>query len=113
MFPPYSPWTLIIPSLLIEYFKIFNVAEDDQAVYISLKEKLIPPDKHAESKGFYPECTIQDFPLRGRKVLLKITRRRWRDSITGKEINRPWNLAADGTTYTKEFANFLKDMDRI
>lgn len=111
--PPYNPWSLIIPPHLVECFDILDVKEDDQTVCILLKEKLIPPDKHAESKGFYPECAIQDFPLRGRKVLLKITRRRWRDSTTGKEIKRPCDLVSDGAAYTKEFADFLKETDRI
>lgn len=111
--PSYNPWSLIIPPQLVEFFDILDVKEDDLAVCISLKEKLIPPDGHAESKEFYPECSIQDFPLRGRKVLLKINRRRWRDSSTGKEIKRPWNITADGATYTKEFADFLKEADRI
>ncbi len=30
-----------------------------------------------QSKGFFPEAIVQDFPIRGKNVFLHITRRRW------------------------------------
>jgi len=64
------------------------------------------------SKGFYPEATIQDFPLRGFQVFLHIKRRRWQDLVSGEVKTRTWDLVADGTRITKEFAAFLKEVYR-
>ena len=34
-------------------------------------------DLHLHSKGFLPEIEVQDFPIRGKAVYLRIKRRRW------------------------------------
>ena len=60
------------------------------------------------SHGFHKEITIQDFPLRGKTVYLTIKRRRWLDKTTKEVIQRDWNLVAQGTCMTVEFAAFLK-----
>ena len=36
------------------------------------------------SKGFLPEITIQDFPIRNQRVFLHIKRRRWLNTTTVK-----------------------------
>ena len=60
------------------------------------------------ANGFYEESTIKDFPLRDKKVVLHVRRRRWKDK-EGKSYSRQWELTAEGTRYSKEFANFLKE----
>jgi hypothetical protein len=60
------------------------------------------------SKGFYPQVTVQDFPIRGQKVLLLVKRRRWKNPITGEIVSRDWTLVQKGTRLTAEFAAFLK-----
>ena len=54
--------------------------------------------------------TIQDFPLRGKTVYLHAKRRRWLDKITKKVVQRDWNLVAQGTRMTTEFADFSKEI---
>ncbi|WP_449404050.1 hypothetical protein [Flavobacterium gawalongense] len=45
--------------------------------------------KLAKSKGFTPEITVEDFPLRGKSVLLHIKRQRWTlESGVIKEIGK-------------------------
>ena len=62
-----------------------------------------------ESKGF-TELTLQDFPIRGRAVFLKIRRRRWRHKKDAKKIIRNnFSLVAEGSGFTKELSDFLKD----
>lgn len=100
---------------ILERFDIADVQEHEGRAIFSLKEKYLPPkikNIEIESKGFFPEITIQDFPVRGQPTYLKIKRRRWRNVVTKKEIPQPWNGVAGGTSYTKEFGDFLKDMDR-
>jgi hypothetical protein len=62
-----------------------------------------------ESKGFMESKLIQDFPLRGRGVYLRIRKRRWRDKKTSAIIKRDFSFIADGSKFTKELSDFLKD----
>lgn len=79
---------------------------------IYLEEKNIIPieykDQKLESKGFLPEISIQDFPIRGQKVNLCIKRRRWEVKDTGAIITRDWDLVRKGARMTTEFGTFLK-----
>ena len=80
-----------------------------------MRKKVYPPehnDKDLESKGFSPPIELQDFPIRNQSVLLNVRRRRWTDKLTSKTYTRDWGLKEPGTTYTKEFASFLKKMFR-
>ena len=65
-----------------------------------------------ESKGF-TEITIQDFPIRGKAVYLKIKRRRWRHKERPNEIIRnDFSFVAEGSGFTKELSDFLKGTGR-
>ena len=59
-----------------------------------------------------PEIEVQDFPIRGKAVYLRIKRRRWEDPSTGMTYSRDWNLVASGTRITAEFGAFLKELLR-
>lgn len=62
-----------------------------------------------ESKGFLGSKVIQDFPLRGKAVFLRIRKRRWRHKQTGHVIKRDFSFIADGAKFTQELSDFLKD----
>jgi hypothetical protein len=65
-----------------------------------------------ESKGF-TEITIQDFPIRGKGVYLKIKRRRWRHKERPNEVIRnDFSFVAEGSGFTKELSDFLKGTGR-
>lgn len=65
-----------------------------------------------ESKGF-TEITLQDFPIRGKAVYLKIKRRRWRHKERPNEIIRnDFSFVAEGSGFTKELSDFLKGTGR-
>ncbi len=85
-------------------------------MHLFFDERNSVPTKDKEriliSKGFLNEVTIQDFPLRGKLVYLHIKRRRWTDKNTNEIIQRDWNLIAQGTRMTLEFAAFLKEINR-
>jgi hypothetical protein len=103
----------------MEYFQITNfeilcsVSTKKEYWLIDLEESNeIPKGYHAseyESKGFTESKLIQDFPLRGRGVYLRIRKRRWRDKKTGAIIKRDFSFIADGSKFTKELSDFLKD----
>ena len=86
----------------------------DKQLELCLDEKPIKPFAHSEKElvlyGFDEPVRVQDFPLRGRSVYFIVRRRKWRDKHTGKIYSTRWDLAANGTSYTKEFADFLKGL---
>ena len=110
---------LLLPEILVDNFELtsFTKDEKEEILHLYLKEIYsIPKEYRTEkisSKGFFPEITVQDFPIRGHRVFLHITRRRWLNEDTGKVVFRDWNLVADGTRITDEFASFLKEISRF
>ena len=52
---------------------------------------------------------IQDFPLRGKGVYLRIKKRRWRHKKTKQIIKRDFSFIADGSKFTQDLSDFLKD----
>ena len=106
--------TIVLPSQILDYFNIADVEQSATEIYISLDEKMSPQlsqDPNYESKGFMESVNITDFPIRDHKVILRIRRRRWTDSRTGKSFSIPIDLdiVAKGTRYSKEFGAFLKE----
>ena len=104
--------SLLLPQGILEFFELTNVAQTPLGLNIYLEEKNIIPleykDQKLESKGFLPEISIQDFPIRGQKVNLCIKRRRWEVKDSGTIITRDWNLVQKGARMTTEFGAFLK-----
>ncbi|MDH8701071.1 hypothetical protein M2138_000409 [Dysgonomonadaceae bacterium PH5-43] len=109
-------YSLLLPSGFTDYFDITQVEEKASAITIYLSEKLdlLSQEKNSnlESKGYLPEVIIQDFPLRGKALFLKIKRRRWVNKETGEYVSRPIRIEASGTRLTAEFAAFLKGLHR-
>lgn len=103
---------LILPEGILEYFELTNVTQAEPGLNIYLEEKNIVPsgyeNNRLESKGFLPETSIQDFPIRGHKVALCIKRRRWEVLESGEIITRDWQLVRKGARMTTEFGLFLK-----
>lgn len=108
----------IFPEELLEYFEIGKalIKQDgptgEEYLEVEFTEKNVLPDgydrKEYESKGFFTKV-VQDFPLRGRAVFLKVNRRRWRHRQTGAQITRDLSLLAKGSRFTAELAAFLKE----
>ena len=105
---------VVLPEQILEYFTITGVEQTSTEIYISLDEKMaaeLQDDAHFESKGFIDAVSVTDFPIRDHKVILRIRRRRWLDTRTGKSFSIPIDLdiVAQGTRYSKEFGAFLKE----
>ena len=112
-----------LPEKLLEHFAIIEVEElgsvqsKKMELYIKLEEYNILPSgynpEEYESKGYYNESIIQDFPVRGKSVFLVIKRRRWRHKERkGEIIHNDYSLIAEGSRMTKELSDFLKDTGR-
>lgn len=104
--------SFLLPEGILEYFRLIKVDKGPSGLHIYLEENNIVPEGYLksdlESKGFFPEISVQDFPIRGQKVALCIKRRRWTVKSSGKIISRDWNLVKEGTRMTTEFGLFLK-----
>lgn len=105
---------LILPEDLVDHFTLVSTDNHDNQLILHLDENNVKPPEHIEkqleSKGFTDSIFINDFPIRNKRVLLKVRRRKWKDLETGKVYTRNWELKHQGTSYTTEFALFLKKM---
>ena len=107
----------LLPKTVYDYFDLVAIKEDSpDNLLFYLDEKSIKPKDHSDKKllsnGFDEPVKIQDFPLRDKSVYIIIRRRKWIDKTTNKVYSTNWNLTANGTSYTKEFAAFLKELLR-
>ena len=113
---PQSLIEMILPEGITTYFDITNIVKEEKSYRIYLSEKSISPLECAAdrfiSKGFFDEITVQDFPIRGKASYLHIKRRRWLNVRTGLTVYRNWDMVAEGTRMTQEFAIFLKAIAR-
>jgi hypothetical protein len=105
---------VVLPAQILEYFVVTGVEQTSTEIHIGLDEQMnekMSNDENIESKGFMEAVSVTDFPIRDHKVILKIRRRRWLDTRTGKSFTLPIDLdvVAKGTRYSKEFGAFLKE----
>lgn len=103
---------LLLPVEIFDYFEITDLVIQDRAVTVFLDERDVKPEafkgEKLTSKGFHPESIIQDFPIRDKAVFLHVRRRRWLVESTKEVVSRNWDSVAEGSRYTKSFADFLK-----
>lgn len=105
---------LLLPKEVNEYFTISCIDIKEDIVNIELEERDEYRGAEAgheyERNGFYETMNVQDFPLRGKKTMLRIKRRRWLDKTTGRSVGNNYSLVAKGTRHSEEFAAFLKEL---
>jgi hypothetical protein len=108
----------LFPGELMKYFSIscFEILCDvemrQEFWVVEFEEKNeLPPEyspSEYESKGFMESKLIQDFPLRGKPVFLRLKKRRWRHKVTGVIVKRDFTFLADGAKFTRDLSDFLK-----
>ena len=102
---------LILPSEILSNFEVVRVEEESSLIRIYLDESVRAEYKEnpeIESKGFCDAVTVRDFPIRDKGVDLIVRRRKWYDRQTNRYFSDSYDLKAEGTRYSKEFAAFLK-----
>ena len=109
--------SLLLPKEIALHFDFITAKEESAKITFYLEEKNIVPialkAEEYESKGFFKEQEVQDFPIRGKEVYLKIKRRRWRHKVSKEEVKREWNSVTKGSKLTVELADFLKEYHRV
>ncbi|QDK80270.1 transposase family protein [Spirosoma sp. KCTC 42546] len=105
----------LLPDFILTYYHLTRVESASEVLHLYLEEKTYDesakPKAELLSKGFLPEITIQDFPIRDKRVFLHIKRRRWLNTQTQKVETRDWNQVAKGTRMMTDFALFLNQID--
>jgi len=105
-------YELLLPEGILDYFTVRHIDKTSTTITICLDELDLREEErngqHFQSKGFYPPSHIHDFPLRGKQLILQVRRRRWQNMDTGEPYMRNWDVIAQGTRLTAEFATFLK-----
>ena len=102
---------LILPSEILTNFEVVRVEEEASLIRIYLDESVkveYKDNPEIESKGFCEAVTIRDFPIRDKGVDLIVRRRKWYDKQNNRYFSDSYELKAEGTRYSKEFAAFLK-----
>lgn len=109
----------IFPSELLQYFEITNyevlcsVSDKQEYWLIDMDEKNELPAGYSsleyETKDFMRPSIVQDFPIRGKGVLLRLRKRRWRHKQTQSIIKRDFTFIAGSSKFTTELSAFLKD----
>jgi hypothetical protein len=113
--------SILLPESILDLFEVTQVSESHTGkldetgtevgiIHIYLDERdLRAKEWHdLHPNGFTESRSINDFPIRDRKVVLHVRRRRWLDDDgTSIQLNHE-SLTAEGTSYSKEFAGVLK-----
>jgi len=106
--------SFFLPDNTLDYFRIKKGMKNDKEIRIVLEEKNEPPPlppelrgKKIQSKGLW-NITVNDFPIRGRKVSLLFRRRVWKVEGRKELLKKDIPLTAEGTQLAQEFARFLK-----
>ena len=101
----------VLPKEIVESFDLVDLQEKEKILHLYLDEyNKVPEEYKALSllpNGFYEESTLKDFPLRDKKVILHIRRRRWID-CQGKSYSHVWDLTADRDTLFERICDFFK-----
>jgi hypothetical protein len=113
--------SILLPEGILALFEVTKVEEEytgkpDETgtevriIHIYLDERdLREKEWHdLQPNGFTESRSINDFPIRDRKVVLHVRRRRWKDADGANVMLNHDSLTAEGTSYSKEFAGVLK-----
>ena len=117
--------SFFLPEGMTEWFDVVNVVEEpntgkaqadvlySSVLNIHLDERDNREDELLGLKpnGFTEPTVIKDYPIRNRKVLLHVRRRRYTDADGRNIILNQYPLTADGTKVSVEFGLFFKDSD--
>lgn len=111
-------WSFL-PEGLAEYFDVESFEKDGQKIRIVLVEKNIlpaemPPEYHGKRviNTVLNDMQMDDFPIRGRKCEIVLRRRWWKFEGVDRMLMKSIDLFQPGMRFSKEFAAFLKELDR-
>lgn len=109
-----------LPEGVLEYFEVSDFAEvptsdknvlymTELHIYLDERDNRTPEMAGSVSDGFGEESSLVDFPVRDKKAVLHIRRRRWTmpdGTTTHVDLDKKIQLRHPGTRYSKDFALF-------
>lgn len=113
-----------LPAGMLDYFEIERMEESSPSkdaiakgaeyssvldIYLKELDNRDASQQNLQMNGYTEYTTIEDFPIRDRKVRLHIRRRRWLDKEGKSIIINAYPIKEDGSRYSPEFAAFLKE----
>ena len=112
--------SFLLPEGMLDFFDVVRIDEEPLSqekvyrggilhIYLDELDNRTKEQESLISNGFTEPTLINDFPIRDRKVVLHIRRRRWLDAEGHNVVLNVYNLATKGTRYSEEFAAFLKE----
>lgn len=78
-------------------------------MYLDERDNRTEDMQEYRPNGFTEESVFSDFPVRDKKFVLHVRRRRWLTPEGKSVIMNVYPLVAAGTRYSAEFAAFLKE----
>ena len=117
--------SFFLPDGMTDWFEVVRMAEEPNSgdakvdalfdsilnIYLDERDNREGEQLGLKPNGFTEPTVIKDYPIRNRKVLLHVRRRRYLDADGRNIILNHYPLTADGTKVTVEFGAFFKDGD--
>ena len=112
--------SFLLPEGMLDFFHLVRIDEEPLPnedvsvggilhIYLDEQDNRTPDQKDLRPNGYTEPSLFNDFPIRNRKVVLHIRRRRWLDAEGKNVVLNVYNLAVKGSRYSDEFAAFLKE----
>jgi hypothetical protein len=103
----------ILPEEIEAVFRLEDIKDEPEATVFVLVEKqeLIPKElagKETVLDGFCNPLERLHFPIKGKKLYLRLYRRRWKEKNTNEHYSNPYQLHDAGMKATQLFGAFLK-----
>lgn len=110
-----------LPDGVLEYFDVVDFAESPAPdgepygktlhLYLDERDNRTADMPECKPNGFTEERCILDFPVRARRTVLHVRRRRWTTAGGHNFIVPLENITHEKTQYSEELALFLKVED--
>lgn len=119
--------SFMLPEGMLDYFELVNMREEEKKesnneldvlfrnelhIYLDERDNRSVDELGLKPKGFTDETIFKDYPVRDRKVVLHVRRRRYVDADGRNIILCNYPLKAPGTEISVEFGAFFKDNPR-
>ena len=117
--------SFFLPEGMIDQFEIVKVTEEPNTgraqadvlfdsilnIYLDERDNRTGEELGLKPNGFTEPTIARDYPIRNRKVLLHIRRRRYLDADGRSIVLNQYPLTAEGTKVSVEFGLFFKEGD--
>lgn len=117
--------SLFLPDEMLNWFEVVDFKEEpnkgkEQAdvlynkvlhIYLDERDNRTDEEQDLRPNGFTEPTLIKDYPIRNRKVVLHVRRRRYLDADKRSIILNKYPLNPEGTKLSVEFGIFFKDSD--